>query len=458
MSRASTAPTFELRGRALFARMLRRGVARGEFRPIADIEPRRSSSPSRWRCTRCGCAPGALRQAGSDQRRILRRLSRSDPQGSTVMTARKRILIAVIGVAAVLASGAFAWKATACPRAQVAARSAATARPLERFRRNSTRSSRAALSTSCASPARPSRSTRPSSRRASQAASPRFWSAKATRSRRARCWRASRPRSSRRRSTSGSRRSTQRGPSCAGRHATARTRRPCPPATSCRNRPPTRRVRPPEQGLDGGGVEAQLEVARKNLADAEVRAPFAGVVGERLANQGESLPIDGKIVRAARHQPCRDRRADAGGRRGAHPGRPARHDHAGGLRRPAVQRSGHAHQPDRAGRLALDPVYVEILDQRRRPARRAVRRWATIDVKEKAHALAVPPRRCARTTRATSCWRSRTDPGAQAGRRRAHLVARRAAEVKGLDAGMVVVAAPLPGLKAGQAVKIVETR
>ena len=43
-------------------------------------------------------------------------------------------------------------------------------------------------------------------------------------------------------------------------------------------------------------AEAQLDVARKNLADAEVRAPFAGVVGERIANQGESLPIDGKIL------------------------------------------------------------------------------------------------------------------------------------------------------------------
>jgi AcrR family transcriptional regulator len=29
---------FDLRGRALFAKMLRRGVARGDFRPIADIE------------------------------------------------------------------------------------------------------------------------------------------------------------------------------------------------------------------------------------------------------------------------------------------------------------------------------------------------------------------------------------------------------------------------------------
>ena len=31
-------------------------------------------------------------------------------------------------------------------------------------------------------------------------------------------------------------------------------------------------------------AEAQLEVARKNLADAEVTAPFDGVVGERIAN------------------------------------------------------------------------------------------------------------------------------------------------------------------------------
>lgn len=30
--------TFELRGRALFAKTLRRGIARGEFRPIADID------------------------------------------------------------------------------------------------------------------------------------------------------------------------------------------------------------------------------------------------------------------------------------------------------------------------------------------------------------------------------------------------------------------------------------
>ena len=37
-SRASICSTFELRGRDLFAKTLRRGIARGEFRPIADID------------------------------------------------------------------------------------------------------------------------------------------------------------------------------------------------------------------------------------------------------------------------------------------------------------------------------------------------------------------------------------------------------------------------------------
>ena len=123
---------FELRGRELFAKTLRRGVARGEFRPIADIDAAAIivAQPLAMHSVWLALAR-ALRQAGADQRRILRRLSRSDPQGSTVMTARKRIFIAAIGVAAVLASGAFAWKATRAPASQVAFRPMATARPLE---------------------------------------------------------------------------------------------------------------------------------------------------------------------------------------------------------------------------------------------------------------------------------------------------------------------------------------
>ncbi len=41
---------------------------------------------------------------------------------------------------------------------------------------------------------------------------------------------------------------------------------------------------------------AQLDVVRRNLIDSEVRAPFDGIVGERIANQGESLPINARIV------------------------------------------------------------------------------------------------------------------------------------------------------------------
>lgn len=43
-------------------------------------------------------------------------------------------------------------------------------------------------------------------------------------------------------------------------------------------------------------AQAQLDVVRRNLIDGEVRAPFDGIVGERIANQGESLPINARIV------------------------------------------------------------------------------------------------------------------------------------------------------------------
>ena len=42
-------------------------------------------------------------------------------------------------------------------------------------------------------------------------------------------------------------------------------------------------------------AEAQVEIARKNLKDAVVVAPFAGAIGERFANPGESIPVDGKL-------------------------------------------------------------------------------------------------------------------------------------------------------------------
>lgn len=41
---------------------------------------------------------------------------------------------------------------------------------------------------------------------------------------------------------------------------------------------------------------AALELARKALADTEIRAPIAGTVAERFAQPGEKLPVDGRVL------------------------------------------------------------------------------------------------------------------------------------------------------------------
>ena len=44
------------------------------------------------------------------------------------------------------------------------------------------------------------------------------------------------------------------------------------------------------------GAAAALELARKALADTEIRAPMAGTVAERFAQPGEKLPVDGRVL------------------------------------------------------------------------------------------------------------------------------------------------------------------
>ena len=145
-------------------------------------------------------------------------------------------------------------------------------------------------------------------------------------------------------------------------------------------------------------AEAQLEIAQRNLRDAEVKAPFDGVVGERIANQGESLPIDGKIlalldtshVEVAAQMPAADVvRLKVG--------QPATRD-AGRLRRARVPGPHHPHQPDGAGRLALDPGLCR--DQRppRRAARRPVRHGLGRSSPRRAMRSPCRPPPCARTT------------------------------------------------------------
>ena len=220
-----------------------------------------------------------------------------------------------------------------------------------------------------------------------------------------------------------------------------------------------RRARRPTTRTRWSSVaEAQLAVAVKNLADAEVRAPFAGVVGERIANQGKSLPIDGKIlalldtshVEVAAQMPAADVvrlkvdqlaqvTLEGFGERVFH-GRITRIS-------PTAQ----------AGSRSI-PVYVEITD-RHDALRGGLFATGTVIVQEKGHALAVPASAMRKDDEGDYVLAVengalvRKPVGAVRTWSRGELV-----EVKGLEAGMTIVSAPLPGLKAGQRVKILEAR
>jgi len=375
------------------------------------------------------------------------------------MTARKRIFIAAIGVAAVLASGAFAWKATRAPASQIASRPVATARPLELIPQEiHTIKPRGLVDTvRFTGTTQPIDQTVVKARVAGRLAEvlvregdkvtkgqllARFETTElqakvnerqsAVDAARAELRWASRDRSDK---------ETLSARNIVSQSAADQAR------STAENRTSMVAV-----------SEAQLEVARKNLADAEVRAPFAGVVGERIANQGESLPIDGKIValldtshvEIAAQMPAADVvRLQVG--------QAAIISLEGFGERPFNGQVTRISPTAQAGSRSI-PVYVEILDQDD-GLRGGLFGTGAIAVKEKAHALAVPAAAMRKDDEGDfvltveNAILVRKPVGAVRTWSRGELV-----EVKGLDAGMVVVAAPLPGLKAGHAVKIVETR
>ncbi len=205
-------------------------------------------------------------------------------------------------------------------------------------------------------------------------------------------------------------------------------------------------------------AEAQLAVARQNMADAEVRAPFDGVVGERIANQGESLPVDGKIValldtsrvEIAAQMPAADVvRMKVG--------QVANVTLEGFGDRVFTGKITRISPTTQAGSRSI-PVYVEIVD-RHEALRGGLFATGAVIVQEKGHALAVPASAMRKDDEGDFVLvvengaLVRKPVGAVRTWSRGELV-----EVKGLESGMTVVSAPLPGLKAGQKVKLVETR
>ena len=205
-------------------------------------------------------------------------------------------------------------------------------------------------------------------------------------------------------------------------------------------------------------AEAQLEIAQRNLGDAQVKAPFDGVVGERIANQGESLPIDGKIlalldtshVEVAAQMPA----ADVVRLKVDQPVTVSLEGFGDREFQGRITRISPTAQP---GSRSI-PVYVEITD-RHDALRGGLFAMGSVVVAEKGHALAVPASGMRKDEQGDYVLTVengvlvRKPVGAVRTWSRGELV-----EVKGLESGLTIVSAPLPGLKAGQSVKVLEAR
>jgi RND family efflux transporter MFP subunit len=205
-------------------------------------------------------------------------------------------------------------------------------------------------------------------------------------------------------------------------------------------------------------AEAQLEIAQRNLGDAQVKAPFDGVVGERIANQGESLPIDGKIlalldtshVEVTAQMPA----ADVVRLKVDQPVTVSLEGFGDREFQGRITRISPTAQP---GSRSI-PVYVEITD-RHDALRGGLFAMGSVVVAEKGHALAVPAAAMRKDEQGDYVLAVengvlvRKPVGAVRTWSRGELV-----EVKGLESGLTIVSAPLPGLKAGQAVKVLEAR
>jgi RND family efflux transporter MFP subunit len=201
-------------------------------------------------------------------------------------------------------------------------------------------------------------------------------------------------------------------------------------------------------------AEAQVEIARKTLSDAEVRAPFSGIVGERLANPGESIPVDGRLmtlldttrVEVAAQVPA----ADVVALRVGQASLVVVEGFGERLFAARVTRISPTTQP---GSRSV-PVFVEI-EERDEALRGGLFGTGEVTVAEARNAIAIPAAGLRRDAEGDHVLAIRD--GALA--RQAVTPGRRWSrgdfvEVTGIGAGERIIAAPLPGLKPGQRVTV----
>lgn len=199
--------------------------------------------------------------------------------------------------------------------------------------------------------------------------------------------------------------------------------------------------------------QAQVVVAQKALNDATIKAPMDGIVAERIANPGETVPVDGRIVtivdtsrmEVAATVPASDVarlrvdqaatiRVDGFGER----------SFAGIIRRIAPM--------TQAGSRSV-PVFVAITD-REAALRGGMFAQGEIVVAEKSGAIALPPAAIRKDSAGSHVL---TIVHGKLERQTVRVVGDWArgdlVEVEGLAEGMRVVLVPHPGLKPGQAVQ-----
>jgi multidrug efflux system membrane fusion protein len=204
--------------------------------------------------------------------------------------------------------------------------------------------------------------------------------------------------------------------------------------------------------------QAQLDVVRKYLFDTEVRAPFDGIVGDRIANQGESLPINAPIVTLLDTS-----RVEVIAQMPAADVVRLKVDQLATL---TLEGFGNRQFNGRITRISPTtqvgsrsiPVYVEITDQNE-ALRGGLFATGTVVVQEVADAFAVP--RVAVRKDGQGDFVLAVIDGVLVRKpveivrtwSRGELV-----EVHGLETGVTIIAAALRGLKTGQAVKVLEIR